>query len=176
MTEVELLTRQTENAYEWTNKLIESVPFSKWDDTPGGVDTNISWQVGHLIISHYFHTVMVIVGHQKDVLEKIPLRQYDEIFTNGQPIGAKGKVDPAIILGQLKFLQKRSLEILKVDDGGPPSLWFESRRIFHILSPRQNLNRLDWNIKHTMYHCGQIGLLKRIIDVRYDFGLRRPEK
>ena len=55
MTEVELLTRQTENAYEWTNKLIESVPFSKWDDTPSGVDTNITWQVGHLIMNHYFN-------------------------------------------------------------------------------------------------------------------------
>jgi len=72
MNEVELLVRQTENAYEWTNKLIESVPFSKWHDIPDVINTNITWQVGHLIVSHYFHTVMVIVGHQKDLLEKIP--------------------------------------------------------------------------------------------------------
>ncbi len=31
---------------------------------------------------------------------------------------------------------------------------------------------IDWNIKHTMYHCGQIGILRRIVDKRYDFGLR----
>jgi hypothetical protein len=173
MTEVDLLTRQTENAYEWTNKLIESVPFSKWDDTPHLVDTNITWQVGHLIMSHYFHSVMVIVGHRKDVLEKIPLRQYDDLFTNGQPIDAKGKVEPAIILGQLNFLQKRSLEILK-------SMTIE--RLYTDLEPthiphpvaKTKYEALDWNIKHTMYHCGQIGLLKRVIDVRYDFGLRRP--
>jgi uncharacterized damage-inducible protein DinB len=31
---------------------------------------------------------------------------------------------------------------------------------------------IDWNIKHTMYHCGQIGLIKRVVDKRHDFGLR----
>jgi DinB superfamily len=175
MTEVELLTRQTENAYEWTNKLIESVPFSKWDDTPSGVDTNISWQVGHLIMSHYFHTVMVIVGHQKDVLEKIPLKQYDDIFTNGQPIDAKGKVEPEIILGQLKLLQKRSIEILKSMTNERLHAGLEPTHIPHPIA-KTKFESLDWNIKHTMYHCGQIGLLKRIVDVRYDFGLRRPGK
>ncbi|WP_248480271.1 hypothetical protein [Spirosoma liriopis] len=31
---------------------------------------------------------------------------------------------------------------------------------------------IDWNIKHTMYHCGQLGLIKRVVDQRHDFGLR----
>ena len=98
MNEVEFLSRQTENVYQWTNKLIESVPFDKWDVTPEVLETSVTWQVGHLIMSTYFHTVMVIVGHQKDVFEKIPLRQYDDIFTNGSPLDAKGNVDPVVIL------------------------------------------------------------------------------
>ena len=173
MNEVELLARQTENAYEWTNKLIESVPFSKWDDTPDVINTNITWQVGHLIMSHYFHTVMVIVGHQKDLLEKIPMRQYDEIFTNGQPSDAKGKVDAMVLLDQLKLMQRRSVEIMK--SLGPENLHgaLEPTRIPHPVA-KTKFESLDWNIKHTMYHCGQIGILKRVLDVRYDFGFRRP--
>ncbi|WP_439557278.1 hypothetical protein [Dyadobacter sp.] len=31
---------------------------------------------------------------------------------------------------------------------------------------------IDWNIKHTMYHCGQIGMISRVVEKRYDFGLR----
>ena len=39
---------------------------------------------------------------------------------------------------------------------------------------KQILNEaLEWNINHTMYHCGQIGVLKRVVDARYDFGLQR---
>ena len=173
MNEVEFLARQTENAYEWTNKLIESVPFSKWDDTPDVINTNITWQVGHLIMSHYFHTVMVIVGHQKDLLEKIPMRQYDEIFTNGQPSDAMGKVDAMVLLDQLKLMQRRSVEIMK--SLGPENLHgaLEPTRIPHPVA-KTKFESLDWNIKHTMYHCGQIGILKRVLDVRYDFGFRRP--
>ncbi|HEX6891708.1 MAG TPA: DinB family protein [Chryseolinea sp.] len=175
MNEVELLTLQTKNAYEWTNKLIESVPFNKWDVTPEVVETNVTWQVGHLIMSHYFHCVMVIVGHRKDVLEKIPLRQYDDIFTNGQPADAKGKVNPELILGQLKFLQKTSLEILMSMTDERLHTALEPTHIPHPVA-KTKFESLDWNIKHTMYHCGQIGMLKRIIDVRYDFGLRRGVK
>ena len=172
MTEVELLSRQTENVYEWTNKLVESVPFSKWDQTPEILETNIAWQVGHLLMSSYFHSAMVIVGHQKDLLQKIPLKQYDEVFTNGSPRDVKG-IDPAILLDQLKLIQARSLEILISLSSESLNSPLEPTRIPHPIA-KTKFESLDWNIKHTMYHCGQIGLLKRVIDQRYDFGLRRP--
>ena len=172
MNEVDFLARQTENVYEWTNKLIEFVPFNKWDVTPDVLETNITWQAGHLIMSTYFHTVMVIVGHQKDVFEKIPLKQYDNIFTNGRPVDAKGMIDPAIILDQLKFLQHKSLEIIKSVNPEQLHSALEPTRIPHPIA-KTKFESLDWNIKHTMYHCGQIGLLKRVVDERYDFGLRK---
>ena len=31
-------------------------------------------------------------------------------------------------------------------------------------------NSISWNIKHTMWHCGQIAMLKRIVDKPLDFG------
>ena len=173
MNEVELLARQTENTYEWTNKLIESVPIGKWETTPEVIETNIAWQIGHLLMSHYFHTVMVIVGHQRDLIEKIPMRQYDEIFTTGQPSAVKGRVDCVALLDQLKLTQNRSLEIIR--SLAPEQLHnvLEPTRIPHPVA-KTKFESLDWNIKHTMYHCGQIGMLKRVIDVRFDFGLRRP--
>lgn len=46
----------------------------------------------------------------------------------------------------------------------------------HVIHPIAKIKReaIDWNIQHTMYHRGQIGILKRIVDERHDFGLRRP--
>lgn len=173
MSEADLISRQTENVYEWTNKLIEPIPFNKWEETPEVIETNICWQIGHLIMSHYFHTVMVIVGHQKDVFEKIPLRQYDEIFTTNSPRGIKGRVDPEILLSQLKFMQNRSLEIVRSMTPESLESALEPTSIPHPIA-KTKLESLDWNIKHTMYHCGQIGILKRVVDIRHDFGLRRP--
>lgn len=173
MTDVELLAWQTENVYDWTNKLVLSVPFSKWEETPEIVETNIAWQVGHLLMSSYFHTAMVIVGHQKDLFQKIPLKQYDEVFTNGNPADVKGKIDPVILLDQLKLIQTRSLEIIRSLNSEILGSALEPTRIPHPIA-KTKFESLDWNIKHTMYHCGQIGLIKRVIDERYDFGLRRP--
>ena len=28
---------------------------------------------------------------------------------------------------------------------------------------------IDWNVKHYMYHCGQIGMLRRALGVPFDF-------
>ena len=118
---------------------------------------------------------MVIVGHQRDVFEKVPLKEYDEIFTNGDPAAVKGKINPEILLGQLKYVQRRSLEIVKsmTPEGLQASL--EPTHVPHPIA-KTKFESLDWNIKHTMYHCGQIGILKRVVDTRYDFGLRKPKE
>jgi hypothetical protein len=70
-------------------------------------------------------------------------------------------------------MQGRSLEIIK--ELAPENLHaaLEPTRIPHPIA-KTKFESLDWNIKHTMYHCGQIGILKRVVDKRYDFGFRRP--
>jgi uncharacterized damage-inducible protein DinB len=33
------------------------------------------------------------------------------------------------------------------------------------------LEAVSWNIKHTMWHCGQIASIKRLIHGGYDYGI-----
>ena len=40
MNTLELLAAQTRDVYGWTNKLIGSLSFDKWNDTPEVIDTN----------------------------------------------------------------------------------------------------------------------------------------
>ena len=56
MNQIELLARQTEDAYQWVNKLLLPVPESKWDIIPIVVESSLTWQAGHLIIS--FTTIL----------------------------------------------------------------------------------------------------------------------
>jgi hypothetical protein len=60
MNVTDLLVKQTKDAHIWTNKLIDSIPMENWDDTPDTLASNISWQVGHLIISENYHAILVI--------------------------------------------------------------------------------------------------------------------
>lgn len=174
MTELEILTQQTESVYDWTHKLIETITFEKWDIIPDIVESNISWQVGHLIMSHYYHSIMVIKGHQMDVIQKIPLKDYNEIFTDALPEKSVGRTNPSDLINQLKIVQQKSISIIKNLSFTELGNNLEPTPTPHPIA-KTKFEAIDWNIKHTMYHCGQIGIIKRIIDQRYDFGLRRAE-
>ena len=174
MNEIDFLIKQTSDAYSWTNKLIHSIPLEKWDITPTILETNITWQVGHLIMSHYYHSIMVIVGHQMDVIQKIPLKNYDELFTNALPKNSVGKTNPADLLNQLTIVHQKSISIIKTLTLADLESNLEPTPTPHPIA-KTKFEAIEWNIKHTMYHCGQIGIIKRIIDERYDFGLRRVE-
>ncbi|KAA6439522.1 DinB family protein [Dyadobacter flavalbus] len=171
MTEIEILINQTANAYEWTNKLLEAVPFEKWEIIPDTIESNMNWQVGHLIISHYFHSIMVIRGHQTDMLRSLPIKEYSELFTTSAPALSVGKTNALTLLKDLKIIQQKSLEILgtlSIQDLDNP---LEPTPTAHPIATTK-FEAIDWNIKHTMYHCGQIGILRRVVDHPYDFGLR----
>jgi hypothetical protein len=174
MNQIEMLSRQTHDAYNWTNKLINSVSYDKWNNIPSVIETSVSWQVGHLIISLYYHSIMVIVGHQRDILERIPMRSYDKLFTSGSPENATGKANPEELKNHLTFMQNRSFEVvdsLCLDDLQNP---LHPTEIPHPIA-KNKFEALDWNIKHTMWHCGQLGILVRIGGERFNFGLRREQ-
>ncbi|GAB3903798.1 DinB family protein [Larkinella knui] len=171
MTETEILINQTSNAYEWTNKLLEAVPFDKWETIPDTVESTINWQVGHLIISHYFHAIMVIRGHQMDVLQRIPIKDYSDFFTVSAPILSVGKTNSMTLLRDLKVIQQKSIEILASLSSAELNRPLEPTPTPHPIAATK-FEAIDWNIKHTMYHCGQIGILSRIVAKRYDFGLK----
>ncbi|HEY9047663.1 MAG TPA: DinB family protein [Ohtaekwangia sp.] len=169
---VEILARQTQDAYNWLNRLISPVPYNQWENTPEIIESNISWQVGHLVLSHYFHAVMVIVGHQKDILQQVPMREYDQYFTHGIPKKSVGKASPEQLHNHLQFIQQRSIEIIQSltpDDLEHPLV---PTPVPHPVASNK-FEALDWNVKHTMWHCGQLGLMKRVVHERFDFGLQR---
>lgn len=72
MNQIDILVKQTANAYDWANKLFDTISYEKWDVTPDVIDSNISWQAGHLVVSIYFNSVMVITGHQMNILQQVP--------------------------------------------------------------------------------------------------------
>lgn len=171
MNTIQLLSKQTADAYNWVNKLIDSVPKEKWEEVPEIVETNLSWQVGHLIMSFYYHSVAVIVGHQMDVIQKVPLKEYNEWYTMGQPRNALGKASPQVLREQLSLLEEKSLRViesLSMEDLGKD---LAPTQTTHPIA-QTKYEAIDWNIKHTMYHCGQIGMLKRVLGERFDFGLQ----
>ena len=81
---------------------------------------------------------------------------------------------PEELRNHLTIMQKRSIEVvdsLCLDDLQSP---LHSTEIPHPIA-KNKFEALDWNIKHTMWHCGQLGILMRIAGERFDFGFRRKQ-
>lgn len=116
---------------------------------------------------------MVIVGHQMELVQEVPLKEYAKLFTDAAPVHALGKTAPKTLQRQLYQVEQKSLAIIRalppadLDSGLVPT------PVPHPIA-KTKFEALDWNVKHTMWHCGQLGILKRIVHERYDFGLRKP--
>lgn len=171
MNQIELLVKQTESTYDWVNKLIAPMPEEQWDIIPEVVESSVTWQVGHMVISYYYHTIMVTVGHQMDILQQIPIKEYSQLFHNTSSHQSLGKTKPEDLKKHLKLMEQKSVSIiqsLSLDELEKPLV---PTPMLHPIA-KTKFEAIDWNIKHTMWHCGQLGILKRVVHERYDFGLR----
>jgi hypothetical protein len=171
MNHQESLLLQTKNTYDWSEKLIQSVPYSTWNQMPQVLDTHLSWQVGHLISSIYFHTIMQLKGHDAETMGQIPLREYSMYFGyNEEPRRSIHKYSPEELWENLVFVQKKSLETisgLSKEDLTSP---VERARVHNPVAKTKS-EVIAWNIQHCWWHYGQIGIIKRVIDRRFDFGV-----
>lgn len=172
MNVTDALVKQTQDAHSWTNKLVDSVPMEHWDATPDTLASNISWQVGHLVISEYYHAILVVAGFNEEITQKIDLRAQNERFGYGSdPKKLIGLSDPKFLKEQLLFVQSKVIETissLKVKD-----LLQAVEQPIKQKHPvaKTKFEAVSWNIKHTMWHCGQIATIKRLIHGGFDFGL-----
>ncbi|MFK7811990.1 MAG: DinB family protein [Maribacter sp.] len=168
----DLLIKQTQDAHSWTNKLVDSIPLKHWDTTPENLASNISWQVGHLVISEYYHAILVVTGFDEEINKKIDLKTHNQMYGyESVPAELVGQVDPDILKEQLLFMQKKVIQ--NVSNLTLKDLENKVEQPIKQKHPvaKTKLEAVSWNIKHTMWHCGQIASIKRLIHGGFDFGL-----
>lgn len=168
MNQVTFLLNQTKDAYNWVNKLATGISSEKWDEVPGNIESTVTWQLGHLLLSFNFHSIMVIQGNPIDLYEKIDIRTYSELFFKTPAVESVGRIDPDVLLKDLQLVQEKSLETIQNLKETDLSTELEPTDFPHPIA-KTKLEALDWNIKHTMWHCGQLAMLKRVLAERYDF-------
>ena len=170
MNRLSLLTDQTVNTYEWTNRILRSIPVELWDTIPSGIETTVSWQAGHLMMSYLYHTILCIQGPPMTLFTKIPAREYSVWYVKASQKLSVGKTSPLVLREHLSMVEEYSLATLRSLNDADLDLPLESTQMKHPIATTK-FGAIDWNIKHTMYHCGQLGLLKRAIHERFNFGI-----
>lgn len=173
MTAIDILLKQTRDAHHWTHKMIDSVPDRLWDVTPAELESNIAWHVGHLVISEYYHAILVVKGFDTEITAKIDLKTHNLRYGyNSDPKGQIGKADPDTLRKQLHFIQRKVLTTVGELPVGDLDKDVEQPIKQKHPVALTKFDAISWNIKHTMWHCGQMATLKRMVHESYDYGLR----
>lgn len=117
---------------------------------------------------------MTTVGHIPELIENLNLRLYTEHCNyNTFAKDMVGRTEPKQLMEHLKIMQEQSLTVIGSLSENDLQKTVEPTKVPHPVA-KIKFEAIDWNIKHTMWHCGQIATIKRIVDNSYDYGIKRP--
>jgi len=157
MEKKEWIRKDILSSMNWTDKLLKEVNETNWKVNPKSMKTNINWQVGHMIISHYFHCIASIIGSDEKIKEQFSPRQFSVYYGMGSSPtkSIEDKPNHQELLNHLSLVDRRSLEIL--DDISEDAL-VEAPIINNPVAKLKE-DAFIWSVKHRMWHNGQIALI-----------------
>lgn len=160
---LDFLKEQTQWVNDWTLKLISGID-EKDFRIVHSLKTSINWEVGHLIISKYFHAVQSIVNEQNEIIaalkQKIPIDDfYTYYFVGSNPIADWENRPNKIQL--LEYNQEMDKATNQVIEKMNEKTLNEKTEINNPVA-RSKYEALAFAFKHQMWHNGQIAMIKRI--------------
>jgi hypothetical protein len=167
----DLLITQTIEANSWVNKLTEGVALDKWFITPEILETSFGWQIGHLTLSQYYYGIVLLKGPDKEFAQQLNMSKYSQLFAKGLK---KNELVHAVTVTELidkwEAVTDKAIGVMReLNDEELIQEIHKMPKPHPFVKTRQD--SISWNIKHTMWHCGQMGILKRVIDQPIEFGM-----
>ena len=155
--EQSLATRQL------TLKILRETPFEIWDETPPIIESNIAWQVGHLIVSQYYHSIAVISGPNWDIFKEVPLTVYFPIYSMmTKSTSNEIQPKPETLLRELEIINNYATSQFDTLKDADLDNFLEPTKMKHPIA-KIKYEALTWSFRHEMWHLGQISTLKRVL-------------
>jgi len=161
MSRLRFLKEQSAFAAEMTQKLVKKVDEADWMTPPKIIASNINWQVGHILIAKYFHSIMCVIGRQKPYKEQMPLKDYAAWYAMGSNPAAFADSKPSKekLLADLAFMDEKVLQT--IDSISEEDL--DQEVLEENPMAKTKYEALNWSYMHQMWHNGQIAMIKRVL-------------
>ena len=160
MTKIEFIREQIDSSKQQTESLLKEVPTESWLDSPEILNTNLNWQIGHLILANYLHGIASISGANEKVRSKMNVPDYINFYgPKSNPLESmadKPKTEELLKVYEFIFeLIYNELQILTENDLNKDT---------EIPNPsaKNKGQALVKLFEHQMWHNGQIAMLNRI--------------
>lgn len=162
MTSIEIIKTQIELVKKQTDELIEKIEFSKWNTTPEIIETNMNWQIGHIILANYLHGLASMSGANEKIREKLDVKDFIKFYglksIPSESINEKPKNKELKDLYNFVF-ELIWLELEKVKES-------DLNKKTEIPNPgaKTKYEALTMLFKHQSWHNGQIAILHRVLN------------
>ena len=147
-------------ARDYTNNLLADVAEDDWFRMPTEGVTHLAWQLGHLAIAQYRLLMFQLRGDVPSDAELID-PSYTALFGRGSaPDPDAAKYPPlSEIRATFDRVHAQALEeVLRYNEQALAAPPHTPHRSF-----TTKLGAVAWAPQHEFIHCGQIGLLKRLL-------------
>ena len=165
MERLDLIKKEINLVKSQTDKLISDIDADQWMVNPEVLNSNLNWQIGHIILANYLHGIASIKGPSKEIRERINVQDYIKFYgMKSDPSQHKEeKPSPETLLEIYTFsfeLINKNLESLELSD-------LEQATAVPNPGAKTKSEALMWLFKHQSWHNGQIAMLKRVLkDIR----------
>lgn len=158
---LEVIKEQITSVKEKTDTFIKNIDIEKWDVSPEILETNMNWQIGHLILANYLHGIASISGVNEQVRERINMQDFKKFYGPGSlptmHLDEKPNNEELLDLYEFIFdlifieINKINMEELNSETSIPNPI------------AKTKYEALMTLIKHQSWHNGQIAILDRVI-------------
>ena len=149
-------------ARNYTLELLEATPRDLWFEMPNGLPTHVGWQVGHLAVSQYGLLMFRMRGRKSEDLDLIPgpfRKTYSRQTTPKADTGSQPSADELFErLGRVHELALAELDAID------PAVLLEPVGMPYAVYPVK-LGAALFCPMHEQIHAGQIGVLRRALDL-----------
>ncbi|WP_422089852.1 DinB family protein [Tenacibaculum ovolyticum] len=148
-------------AKEKTLKLITDIPVEKWFVTPNVIESNLNWQIGHIILANYLHGIASISGASEEFKNKVNVADYIKFYgPKSNPNNFKSEKpssEELLEIYDLTFvLILKGIKNLRAKD-------LQKETAVPNPAVKIKYDALLWLSQHQSWHNGQIAMLKRVL-------------
>lgn len=155
---------QLEFARAYVLELLAGTPQDSWFRMPERSSTTVAWQVGHLTVSQYGLLMFRQRGREPEDLDLIPGTFRKKYGRGSKPV-EESPADPVAesqaLLDRMKLVHGKALAELRACD---PANLLEPVEMPYAVYPNK-LGAVLFCPLHEQLHAGQIGVLRRMLDL-----------
>lgn len=161
MNAIDIIKEQINSVKEKTDNFIRTIELQKWHHTPEVLETNMNWQIGHLILANYLQGVASIAGPNENVRNRLNMPKFISYYgpksTPGLYMDEKPSNEELLELYNFMFdLIYLEIDKIKIEE-------LNDNTEVPNPSAKTKYEALTTLFKHQAWHNGQIAVLNRIL-------------